>query len=96
MPKKILVIEDEKDIRELLQLYLKRDGYDVHIAKDGEIGLRKASQERYDLVLLDLMLQLRKDPGAQQTCQKIEETKNRGRGDCKRVDKAPLTTVTLP
>jgi two-component system alkaline phosphatase synthesis response regulator PhoP len=56
MPKKILVIEDEKDIQELLQLYLKRDGYDVHIARDGETGLRKASQERYDLVLLDLML----------------------------------------
>jgi len=56
MPKKILVIEDEKDIQELLQLYLKRDGYDVHIAKDGETGLRKASLERYDLVLLDLML----------------------------------------
>ena len=56
MRKKILVIEDEKDIRELLQLYLKREGYDVHIAKDGETGLRKASQERFDLVLLDLML----------------------------------------
>jgi DNA-binding response OmpR family regulator len=56
MAKKILVIEDEKDIQELLQLYLKRDGYDVHIAKDGETGLRKASQERYDLILLDLML----------------------------------------
>ena len=56
MPKKILVIEDEKDIQELLQIYLKRDGYDVHIAKDGETGLRKASLERYDLILLDLML----------------------------------------
>jgi two-component system alkaline phosphatase synthesis response regulator PhoP len=56
MPKKILVIEDEKDIRELLRLYFKREGYDVQIAKDGETGLRKASQERFDLVLLDLML----------------------------------------
>jgi DNA-binding response OmpR family regulator len=56
MPKKILVIEDEKDIQELLQLYLKREGYDVRIAKEGETGLRKASQERYDLILLDLML----------------------------------------
>ena len=56
MPKKILVIEDEKDIQELLQIYLKRDAYDVHIAKDGETGLRKASQESYDLILLDLML----------------------------------------
>ena len=56
MGKRILIIEDEKDIRELLQLYLRREGYDVHIAKDGETGLRKASQERFDLVLLDLML----------------------------------------
>jgi two-component system alkaline phosphatase synthesis response regulator PhoP len=56
MPKKILIIEDEKDILELLQLYLKREGYDVHIARDGEAGLRKASRERYDLILLDLML----------------------------------------
>jgi len=56
MPKKILVIEDEKDIQELLQIYLKRDGYDVYVAKDGETGLRKAFQERYDLILLDLML----------------------------------------
>ena len=56
MSKKILVIEDEKDIQELLQLYLKREGYDVRIAKEGETGLRKASQERYDLILLDLML----------------------------------------
>ena len=56
MPKKILVIEDEKDIQELLQLYLKREGYEVQIARDGEAGLRKASQEHHDLVLLDLML----------------------------------------
>jgi DNA-binding response OmpR family regulator len=56
VPKKILVIEDEKDIQEILQIYLKRDGYDVHFAGDGETGLRKASQERYDLILLDLML----------------------------------------
>jgi len=40
--KKILVVEDEKDIQELLQLYLKREGYDVQIAEDGEAGLRKA------------------------------------------------------
>ncbi len=51
-----MIIEDEKDIQELLQLYLKREGYDVQIAKDGETGLRKASKERYDLLLLDLLL----------------------------------------
>ncbi len=56
MARKILVIEDEKDIQDLLQLYLKRDGYAVHIAGDGETGFRRAVQEPYDLILLDLML----------------------------------------
>ena len=56
MAKKILVIEDEKDIRDLLQHYLKREGYDVHGAEDGDSGLRRLTKERYDLVLLDLML----------------------------------------
>jgi two-component system alkaline phosphatase synthesis response regulator PhoP len=56
MPKKIFIIEDEKDIRELLELYLKREGYGVQSAKDGEAGLQKISKERFDLILLDLML----------------------------------------
>jgi len=43
MPKKIFIIEDEKDIRELLELYLKREGYGVQSAKDGEAGLQKIS-----------------------------------------------------
>ncbi len=56
MSKKILVIEDEKDIQELLQIYLKREGFEVYSASDGEAGLRKACQERYDVILLDLIL----------------------------------------
>ena len=56
MARKILIIEDEKDIQDLLAHYLKREGYDVKIARDGEAGLHKASQERFDLALLDLML----------------------------------------
>ena len=56
MRKKILIIEDEKDIRDLLQHYLKKEGYDVQVAEDGDFGLRKLAKERYDLVLLDLML----------------------------------------
>jgi len=54
--KKILIIEDEKDIQDLLQFYLKREGYEVEIAREGETGLRRASKERFDLILLDLML----------------------------------------
>jgi len=56
MAKKILIIEDEKDIQDLLQLYLKREGYEVEGVKDGDAGLRKLAQEKFDLVLLDLML----------------------------------------
>jgi two-component system alkaline phosphatase synthesis response regulator PhoP len=56
MPKKIFLIEDEKDIRDLLELYLKREGYGVQSAKDGEAGLQRIAKERFDLILLDLML----------------------------------------
>ena len=56
MIKKILIIEDEKDIRDLLQHYLKREGYEVKSAQDGESGLQKIRKERFDLLLLDLML----------------------------------------
>ena len=56
MRKRVLVVEDEKDIQDLLQLYLKREGYDVQAARDGEAGLRLASREPFDLILLDLML----------------------------------------
>lgn len=56
MSRKILVIEDEKDIQKLLQMYLHREGFEVDSARDGEAGLRKACQERYDIILLDLIL----------------------------------------
>jgi len=56
MTKRILIIEDEKDIQDLLQYYLKREGYKVQGVEDGESGLRKIGQERFDLVILDLML----------------------------------------
>jgi len=56
MAKKILIIEDEKDIRDLLEHYLKREGYVVQSAGDGEVGLQKIRRERFDLLILDLML----------------------------------------
>jgi two-component system, OmpR family, alkaline phosphatase synthesis response regulator PhoP len=56
MSKKILIVEDEKDIRDLLELYLKKEGYEVLGVKDGRTALEKASKEKFDLVLLDLML----------------------------------------
>jgi len=54
--KRILVVEDEEDIRELLRYNLVKEGYAVSGAASGEEALRLARAERPDLVLLDLML----------------------------------------
>ena len=52
----VLVIEDDQNIRELLQMYLEKEGYAVTTASDGEQGLAKFRSIRPDLVLLDLMM----------------------------------------
>ena len=52
----ILVIEDEPDIQELLEYNLKRAGYTVLLASDGQSGLSLAQKHIPDLILLDLML----------------------------------------
>lgn len=56
MPARILVVDDELPIVELLSYNLKRANYEVLIARDGEEALRVARQEQPDLVILDLML----------------------------------------
>lgn len=53
---KILVVEDEYDIRELLQNYLENEGYQVVVASDGEHALEMFHTSTPDLVLLDIML----------------------------------------
>ena len=54
--KKILVIDDEIAIRDLIELVLKRENYQVKTAENGAIGLMEIDSFRPDLVLLDLML----------------------------------------
>lgn len=54
--KKILIVEDEKDISEIIAYNISRQGYDVDTAYDGETGLEKALSGEFDLILLDLML----------------------------------------
>jgi len=54
--KKILVIEDDPDIRELLRYNLSREGFDVALSNNGSQGLEMALSGQYDLVVLDLML----------------------------------------
>ncbi len=56
MSKKILIIEDERDIRDLVVHYLAKEGYKVDAAPDGGKGLSMARAQKPDLVILDLML----------------------------------------
>lgn len=56
MSKKILVVDDEANIRELLKLHLEAEGYAVYSAADGQDAISKASSVSPDLILLDIML----------------------------------------
>ena len=56
MVKKILIVEDDKFLRELISQKLLKEGYDIVEAVDGEKGIESANKERPDLVLLDLIL----------------------------------------
>jgi CheY-like chemotaxis protein len=56
MTKKILVIDDDKDITDLLEMRLKASGYNVATALNGEEGLRKVAGEKPDLIALDVMM----------------------------------------
>lgn len=54
--KKILIIEDDESIAEIQKDYLEMSGYSVDCAYDGEVGLQKYLSEKYNLVILDLMI----------------------------------------
>lgn len=54
--KKILVVDDDKNICELLNIYLKNEGYNVVFAYDGSDAVNKAKEETPDLIVLDVMM----------------------------------------
>ena len=56
MPKKILIVEDEANISELLRLYLEREGYTVLEAENGVEGIQKWKSDKPDMLLLDVMM----------------------------------------
>lgn len=56
MPEKILIVEDEISLQETLAYTLRRQGYEVETAGDGNIALEVARREHPDLILLDIML----------------------------------------
>ena len=70
---KILIVEDELAIAELEKDYLELSGFEVEVAADGQIGLKKALTEEFDLVILDLML-----PGVDgfEICRQVRAEKN--------------------
>ena len=53
---KVLIVEDEKSLAELVADRLRKEKYDVDVSYDGEDGLYNALMDVYDLILLDIML----------------------------------------
>jgi Response regulators consisting of a CheY-like receiver domain and a winged-helix DNA-binding domain len=70
---RILIVEDEESIADLEKDYLELSGFEVVIENRGDIGLKRALEEEFDLFILDLML-----PGADgfEICKSIREQKN--------------------
>ncbi|MGZ5196757.1 MAG: response regulator transcription factor [Kaistella sp.] len=70
--KKILLIDDEQDILEILSYNLEKEGYEVFTAKDGNEGIEKAKQIIPDLILLDVMMP---EKDGIETCQDLRKIK---------------------
>jgi CheY-like chemotaxis protein len=68
--KRVLIVEDQSDIRKLIRMTLEFEDYEIHEAADGAVGLHMVQAVRPDLVLLDVMM-----PGefdGLQVCQRIK------------------------
>ncbi len=71
--KKVLIVEDEMSISDIIKFNLNKEGYEIETAYNGEEGLRKAQGSNFDLILLDIMLP---QMDGFQVCRKIRETSN--------------------
>lgn len=56
MNQKILIVEDQLEIREVVEKYLIKEGYQVEIAENGFVALDKMTQSRFHMVILDVMM----------------------------------------
>src|SRR5690625_5839473 len=70
---KILVVDDEQPIADILKFNLEKEGYEVIVAYDGEEAINLALEEEPDLILLDIMLP-KKD--GNEVCREIRKTHN--------------------
>ena len=73
MDRKILIVDDEKNIADIIAFNLKKEGYQVITAGDGEEGVKMAFEENPDLILLDIMMP---KMDGYEACKKIREKKN--------------------
>ena len=71
MSQKVLVVEDDNNIAELLRLYLQKDGFEVSHAADGGKAVEMAKEIQPDLVLLDIMLPVM---DGWQVCRELRKT----------------------
>ena len=71
--KKILIIEDEANISDFIKMELEYEGYEVFICEDGKSGLESALNNEFDLIILDLMLQI---ISGLEVCRRLKRKKN--------------------
>lgn len=71
MGKRILIIEDEKSISDIIEFNLNKEGFEIDAAYNGKTGLEKALSNKPDLILLDVMLP---ELDGFQVCKKVRET----------------------
>lgn len=74
--KKILIIEDEIILRNLLEKKFKQEGYDVAVAVDGEDGIDKMRENKPDLIILDIVMPRLDGFGVMEKMQEDEGLKN--------------------
>lgn len=70
MPSHVLIVEDERDLQRVLAYNFKQAGFDVVSAMNGETALRAVREERFDLIILDLMLP---DLAGTEVCRRLKQ-----------------------
>lgn len=70
---KILIVDDEKDLRDLVAIYLKNDGFEVTLAKDGVEAIEAFKSDCFDAIILDVMMP---NMNGIDACLKIRESSN--------------------
>ncbi|HLR52999.1 MAG TPA: response regulator YycF [Candidatus Avamphibacillus sp.] len=73
MPQKILVVDDEQPIADILKFNLEKEGYEVICAYDGDEAIELAESDNPDLILLDIMLP---NKDGNEVCREIRKTQN--------------------